>query len=125
MAAADASFGLAPSSGRPRTGMSAPRGANIPVCRLGRTEAVRVPPTRCTPLFGTLAVLLLAGCAHDRATIEKNLMSDRDPATRNVKVADQYRVGCPDEVEIRVASRSELTGRFPIDLDGTIELGLA
>src|SRR5262245_53958697 len=105
MAAADASF--RPSSSSPS----------------GSTEAVRRRLANSTTLLGML-LLIFTGCAHDRATIEKNLMHDRDPATRNVKVADQYRVGYPDELEIRIASHAELTGKFPIDLDGTIALGL-
>jgi protein involved in polysaccharide export with SLBB domain len=73
-------------------------------------------------LFAALPLLVLApGCAKDRAAVGKNLMSQRS-AAEPVEVAQHYRVGCPDIVEL-VAPREELSGPREIQPDGRIDLG--
>ena len=73
-------------------------------------------------LFGGCPILGL-GCAVDRALVEKNLMSTRDTAQGREHVAQQYRVSCPDVVEVRVASRPEFDAHYQIGPDGKINLG--
>jgi protein involved in polysaccharide export with SLBB domain len=85
---------------------------------------------RWSPWKTRIAVLLLAlpmllnatGCAKDRASVEKNLMSQQS-TVRHEGVAERYRVGCPDAVELVVSERPEFSGRHEIDSDGRIDLG--
>jgi polysaccharide export outer membrane protein len=73
-----------------------------------------------------LAVLLcaaLAGCASSRASIEKNLLADRDNVLRGQGVVEQYLVGSPDVLEVRVPGRTELSGQYTVGPTGRIALG--
>jgi polysaccharide biosynthesis/export protein len=76
--------------------------------------------------LAALAVgLALAGCATNpqRASIEKNLMSERQSATHQSEVIEGYRVACPDELELRVEGRSDFEPRQIVAPDGCIDLG--
>jgi polysaccharide export outer membrane protein len=85
---------------------------------------------RWSPWKARTAVLLLAlpallhapGCAKDRAIVEKNLMAQLS-SERNEGVAERYRAGCPDVLEILVPQRPEFSGRHVIGPDGRIDLG--
>ncbi len=63
----------------------------------------------------------LTGCVKDRHFVEKNLLA-QPPAQGNDEVAQHYRVGCPDVLEVEVASRPELNGRYVVGPDGRIDL---
>lgn len=67
-------------------------------------------------------VLCAPGCLKDRAIVEKNLMGQPSPQ-RQEGVADRYRVGCPDVIELDVAQRPEFNGKHEIGPDGRIDLG--
>jgi protein involved in polysaccharide export with SLBB domain len=69
------------------------------------------------------ALLALAGCSHTRSDVEKQLMADRGQSDRNVGVAENYLIGCPDVIEIAVARRPDLTLRAPVGPDGRADLG--
>jgi protein involved in polysaccharide export with SLBB domain len=79
---------------------------------------------RRVPAFLARALLVcaLAGCATDRATVEKNLLAVRSagPATG---IAEQYRVGCADVLEVRMPNRPELSGQHVVAPTGRIDLG--
>ena len=74
-------------------------------------------------LAGALAVCAgLAGCAAlNRVNVEKHLLDDK--TQRHAGVTEQYRVGCPDVLEIRLDDRPELSGRHTIPPSGRVELG--
>lgn len=67
-----------------------------------------------------LAMFPLAGCATDRAFVEKSLLRSQ---TAVQGIAEHYRAGCPDVIDVTIADRSELSGRYTIGPDGRIELG--
>jgi protein involved in polysaccharide export with SLBB domain len=69
-----------------------------------------------------LTLLCLAGCASDRAHVDRSLMADRSTTTRNEGVAEHYAVGCPDVLEVSVPDRPELSGRHTVGPDGRIGL---
>jgi protein involved in polysaccharide export with SLBB domain len=71
-------------------------------------------------LLGVLACALLPGCVFDRAAIEQKLQADRD--ARTAEVAQQYRVACPDVLEVRLAQRPELSGLYTVGPAGRINL---
>jgi polysaccharide biosynthesis/export protein len=69
-------------------------------------------------------VVGLAGCLHEQQTVvKKNLMADKLAADRIAGVAEHYRVGCPDVLEIAVAGRPEFGGHYVVEPDGRINLG--
>ena len=78
-----------------------------------------------TVALASLAALTLmsgAGCVKDRAFVERNLMAQHAPEARAL-VAECYRAGCPDVIELEIAQRPEFTGRYEIGADGRINLG--
>jgi protein involved in polysaccharide export with SLBB domain len=73
-------------------------------------------------LLALLPLLLSApGCAKDRASVGKNLRAQEN-ALFHGEIADRYRLGCPDIVELSVPSRPELNGRYQVQPEGRIEL---
>jgi protein involved in polysaccharide export with SLBB domain len=79
--------------------------------------------TRAASLFLAMSMLLHApGCAKDRASIEKNLMAQQS-AQRGEGVAQHYRAGCPDVIELTVPQHPEFSGPHEIGPDGRIDLG--
>lgn len=64
----------------------------------------------------------LTGCASNRANVEKNLLADKQHAELHKAVAEMYRVGCPDVLEVRLDNRPELSGTFTVGPNGRIEL---
>lgn len=66
---------------------------------------------------------LLTGCCLGRPHLDEALLADPGRAARNRGVSDLYRVGCPDVLEVTVAGRPELGGRYTVKADGRIELG--
>jgi protein involved in polysaccharide export with SLBB domain len=55
--------------------------------------------------------------------VDKSLMAERGAAERNEGVAERYRIGCPDVLEVTVVGRPELSGRFRVRPDGRADLG--
>jgi protein involved in polysaccharide export with SLBB domain len=70
-----------------------------------------------------LALLVLAGCATERLSIEKNLMAERNSVERNAGVSEHYLVACPDVLEVRLPHRPELSGKYTVNAEGRIDLG--
>jgi protein involved in polysaccharide export with SLBB domain len=65
------------------------------------------------------------GCAHNaqqRASVERNLMDDRETTTRNESVLAHYQVGCPDVLTIELANAPGVRIRQVVGADGRIEL---
>jgi len=74
-------------------------------------------------LLVVLPLLFCApGCITDRANVERNLMSLQS-VQRNEGVTEQYRVACPDVIELLIPQRPEFNGRYEIGIDGRINLG--
>jgi protein involved in polysaccharide export with SLBB domain len=71
------------------------------------------------------ALVVLAGCQSNphRSDIEKNLMVDRGSAAHQSAVVESYRVGCPDEIHVRVEGRNDFEHRQIVAPDGCIDLG--
>jgi protein involved in polysaccharide export with SLBB domain len=70
-----------------------------------------------------LPMLLHApGCATDRASVEKNLLTQRS-SEPNSAVLEHYRISCPDMIELVVGQRPEFSGRYQVGVDGRIDLG--
>src|SRR5581483_2773869 len=97
-------------------------------CRHNRTGGLRksMKPGEARSSWGFLPALLLAalaGCATDRARVEKSLMAERSPSAVSAGVSEQYLVGCPDVIELQVPNRPELSGNHAVEPDGRIALG--
>ncbi len=75
------------------------------------------------PAFAWLGLLLwlVAGCAADRAHVDKALMADKGTANRNQGVVECYTVHCPDVLQIAFAERPGLSGPCPVGSDGRID----
>jgi protein involved in polysaccharide export with SLBB domain len=61
----------------------------------------------------------LAGCTTDRAGVKQSLRSD---PSRPITAADNYVVGYPDVLEVRIPNRPELSGRYPVTLTGRLPM---
>src|SRR5262245_52934825 len=68
------------------------------------------------------ACLLVPGCAADRTLVDNQLMRDRHDPARAEGVAERYRVGCPDVLEVAVKGRQEFAGDYTVEPDGRINL---
>lgn len=109
-------------------GAAAPQGKSMKprghrsLGQAGDGNAARRPASALAvvvPLLG-LVPLVLAGCVSGRASVEKNLLNDKHTTSRHDGVAEQYRVACPDVLEIRLDGS---TRRCPIEADGRVDLG--
>jgi protein involved in polysaccharide export with SLBB domain len=82
------------------------------------------PGKRRSSWSALLAGVLIgcAGCATGRASVEKHLLADKQHAQLHKAVAELYRVGCPDVLEVRIDDRPELSGTFTVGPTGRIEL---
>src|SRR5476651_2733771 len=68
-------------------------------------------------LLALPGLLCAPGCAKDRASVGKTLMSQQS-AERQVGVIDNYRVGCPDVIELAVTERPEFNGKYEVGVEG-------
>ncbi len=69
----------------------------------------------------SLCVLAVCGgCAHWRSNVEKNLMDKFSGPEEALWVANAYRIGCPDLIEVSVQNRPELYFRAHVEADGRI-----
>jgi protein involved in polysaccharide export with SLBB domain len=73
-------------------------------------------------LLGPL-VALAAGCAAHHSQLEQALLADRNPAAHSQGASAEYRVHCPDVLEVRVAGSGGPSRRCRIGADGRIDLG--
>lgn len=84
---------------------------------------------RCRVRATVLAALCCAlvglggGCAGDRNLVDNNLKHDRPTEAEALGVAEHYRVGCPDVLDIAVKDRPEFEGHYTVEPDGRINLG--
>jgi protein involved in polysaccharide export with SLBB domain len=69
-----------------------------------------------------LLTLVFAGCASTEAQIERALRTDRNPAAHARNLADNYRIHCPDTIEVEVEGRPLLSGIRAIQADGRVSL---
>ena len=83
--------------------------------------------SRCRRAARRVGLALLCavcvGCTTGRASVEKNLMADRQSAKRAEGVSEHYLVGCPDVIEVQVPHKADLSGQYAIGPDGRIDLG--
>jgi protein involved in polysaccharide export with SLBB domain len=84
----------------------------------GTLGKVSQRPRPWVPLL--LGLATLAGCASDRASVEKNLMATVPTPEEEVAVARGYRVSCPDVIAVRVINRPDLHWTAAVDVDGTL-----
>jgi protein involved in polysaccharide export with SLBB domain len=67
-----------------------------------------------------LVVALVAGCRSARPTSE--LLANPFRSTRSAAIAERYTVQCPDVLKITFDQHPELSGAFPVGVDGRIDL---
>jgi protein involved in polysaccharide export with SLBB domain len=77
----------------------------------------------CWPWVVAALVGPLSGCAGDVARLDRALLADRNPAAHDRNPAAHYAVHCPDVLDVRVADRADLSGRFAVGPDGRINVG--
>src|SRR5947209_19293237 len=70
-----------------------------------------------------LLLWLAVGCAAQKPHLDQALLAEKGTAGRNEGVIEQYRVSCPDVLEVTIELRPELTGKRVIGTDGCIALG--
>ncbi|HYH65596.1 MAG TPA: hypothetical protein VD866_12940 [Urbifossiella sp.] len=68
------------------------------------------------------AGVLASGCA-DARFLRRNAPPQADPAAVAVAPASDYRIGCPDVVEVAVADRPAWDAVAAVDLDGRLPVG--
>jgi protein involved in polysaccharide export with SLBB domain len=66
---------------------------------------------------------VLAGCAAHRTRIEQALRADRPPPSHLQEIAGDYRVHCPDVLNVDIAPAPHYSGLQRIHADGRINLG--
>jgi protein involved in polysaccharide export with SLBB domain len=67
-----------------------------------------------------IVLVCLAGCATNRADVDKRLTAEGDRRQRGV--VESYTVACPDVLEVGVAGRPEVGGPLAVAIDGRIDL---
>lgn len=70
-----------------------------------------------------LLLWLATGCALQKPHLDQALLAENGATARNEGVVEQYRVSCPDVLELTIELRPELTGKQVIGTDGCIALG--
>jgi protein involved in polysaccharide export with SLBB domain len=70
-----------------------------------------------------MLLLLLSGCALDRAHMDRALLAEKGSLDRNRGVREQYTLRCPDILLVSVTNRPELSAARPIGPDGRIDMG--
>jgi protein involved in polysaccharide export with SLBB domain len=73
-------------------------------------------------LAGVLTALA-SGCAASHPQFEQALLADRTPASHDSDPTGEYRVHCPDVLEVDVGYNPALSGVRRIGADGRIDLG--
>jgi protein involved in polysaccharide export with SLBB domain len=76
------------------------------------------------PRLLALGLAMLTGCASHCAQVDQALMANHAAPAHTQDVAEHYKVGCPDVLEIVVAGHPELApAQKRIQADGTVDLG--
>src|SRR5712691_5830585 len=70
-----------------------------------------------------LLLWLAVGCASQKLHLDQALLAEKGATQRNEGVVEQYRVSCPDILEVTVNLPPELNGKRLIGTDGCIALG--
>jgi protein involved in polysaccharide export with SLBB domain len=81
----------------------------------------RTPDTGLSRLT-LFALLLLAGCCTNKATVEQNLVACHGPYQPGAGVVDSYVVVCPDVLDLTFDSHPESSGLHPVGIDGRLDL---
>lgn len=69
-------------------------------------------------------LMLLTGCMSSRPHVDEALLQHGKSRSNPNEVAQQYRVGCPDVLEISIDNSEDWRGlKIPIEVDGRIDLG--
>src|ERR1043166_11004 len=71
-------------------------------------------------LLALLLCAALTGCATARAGVKQSL---RGAPAKPLVAADNYVIGFPDVLDVRIANRPELSGRCAVNLAGRLTLG--
>lgn len=69
-----------------------------------------------------LATLLSAGCVSTRTEFERSLKQAPSDPVQEQDVLDHYLVNFPDVLDIQIPDRPELSHKYPIDIEGRIDL---
>jgi len=80
-------------------------------------------PRPAGPLVLTFALLVLTGCASEKMQVDQALFSRPGGGLPSQDVVENYHVGCPDVLDVRVGGRIDLTGPRPVGPDGCIDVG--
>ncbi len=72
---------------------------------------------------GGLLIALATGCAAGRPPLEQALLADHTPGAHGSDASAQYRVHCPDVLELDVDGAADWSGTRRIGADGRITLG--
>jgi protein involved in polysaccharide export with SLBB domain len=70
-----------------------------------------------------LLLALLAGCSTSSQQIDHALMADKSPAASQESTAAEYRIGCPDRLDIRIPEHPEIDGTYIVGANGRVALG--
>jgi protein involved in polysaccharide export with SLBB domain len=70
-----------------------------------------------------LLLALLAGCSTASQQIDHALMAHKSPAGSQESTAAEYRIGCPDRLDIRIREHPEINGSYTVGADGRVMLG--
>jgi protein involved in polysaccharide export with SLBB domain len=73
--------------------------------------------------FGGGLTALVCGCAAGHPRLEEALLADRTPAAHGGDASGEYRVRCPDVLELDVGGDPAWSGLRRIGADGRIKLG--
>jgi protein involved in polysaccharide export with SLBB domain len=84
------------------------------------------PADASSPLGGILVFLsFLSGCAGAQSHVDRALMAETGASARNQGVAQRYKIGCPDVLDVAVSGRPDLSRRVAVGPDGRIGFGRA
>lgn len=87
------------------------------------SRARTTAPRAVAQHLGLLGLLLLAGCCGPQKHIDRALLAEGGAAVRCEGLPDQYRVSCPDVLDITVDSVPDIPTPQAIGPDGRLELG--
>jgi protein involved in polysaccharide export with SLBB domain len=67
-------------------------------------------------------LVALAGCAFNRAHLNKAVLADHTPAAHTRDPEAAYQIRCPDVILLTVTSRPDCSGERPVGADGRIAI---
>jgi protein involved in polysaccharide export with SLBB domain len=89
--------------------------------RQKHTRQARKVHWACAAFAASLACLI--GCTPLAPHVDKYLMADRGLTEREVGVAENYVVGCPDVLAIAIDGLPDFSRRLRVEPDGAVNLG--